>query len=65
MEKSTRVLKLLQYVFTFRDTNFTIPTFYFYFKVNIPKPNKERIITQRDRLGRIVAGSLYKTNILI
>jgi hypothetical protein len=28
--------------------------FDFYFKFRLPKPNKERIITERDKSGRIV-----------
>jgi hypothetical protein len=36
------------------DAHFVVPTFDFSFKINIPKPNKERIILKRDNLGRIV-----------
>ena len=36
------------------DTHFTVPTFDFYFKVAIPKANKERLILQRNKLGQIV-----------
>ncbi len=36
------------------DAHFTVPQFDFIFKVNIPEPNKERLIIQRDALGRIV-----------
>ncbi len=45
------------------DAHFTVPTYNFQnhlmnfdfdFKVNIPKPNKERSITERDSLGRIL-----------
>jgi len=43
------------------DTHFGIPTFDFYFKFSIPKPNRERIIVERDRLGRIVK-STSQTN---
>jgi hypothetical protein len=28
--------------------------FFFDFKIKIPEPNKERLITERDRLGRIL-----------
>jgi len=37
-----------------RDAHFTVPTFDIYFKVAIPKANKERIILERDKLGRII-----------
>lgn len=37
-----------------RDAYFIVPTFNFYFKVNIPEPNKEREILERDSLGRIL-----------
>lgn len=37
------------------DRLFTVPTFDFFFKLILPKPNKERIILKRDNLGRIVA----------
>lgn len=36
------------------DAHFTVPTFDFYFKVVLPKANKERLIMERDMLGRIV-----------
>lgn len=36
------------------DTHFTVPTFDFCFKTAIPKANKERLITERDIMGRIV-----------
>lgn len=36
------------------DVQFGIPTFDFYFKLNISKPQRERVITGRDELGRIV-----------
>ena len=63
-----------------RDTHFTVPiypeyfdsaqhrrTFDFFFKVNIPKVNKERIITERDDFGRILSSKvpeLYIRDIL-
>jgi len=37
-----------------RDTHFAVPTFDFYFKIELPKANKERIIMERDNLGRIM-----------
>jgi hypothetical protein len=36
------------------DLHFTVPTFDFYFKMALPKGNKERFIIERDYLGRIV-----------
>ena len=42
------------------DTHFTVPTFEFYFKFPIPKPNKERIIFERDRLGKIKSSKCLK-----
>lgn len=36
------------------DSLFTVPQFNFYFKVALPKLNKERVILERDDLGRIV-----------
>jgi hypothetical protein len=52
-----------------RDTHFGIPTynsersrtnFDFYFKFQIPKPNKERLIVQIDELGRIIKTKLVE-----
>jgi len=37
-----------------RDSLFTNPTFDFYFKVAVPKARKDRIILERDMLGRII-----------
>jgi len=37
-----------------RESHFIVPTFDFYFKVMLPKPNKEREILERDVLGRII-----------
>jgi len=37
-----------------RDMHFSVPQFEFYFKVVLPKANKERLIMERDILGRIV-----------
>jgi len=47
---------MLKYSHGFKnwDSHFTVPTFDFYFKLQIPKPNKERIIIERDLLGRII-----------
>ena len=36
------------------DSLFTNPTFDFYFKVVLPKKQKEREIIERDYLGRII-----------
>jgi hypothetical protein len=36
------------------DSLFTVPQFDFYFKIAIPKANKERLITERDEWGRII-----------
>ncbi len=36
------------------DIHFSVPQFEFFFKVAIPKANKERLIMERDSLGRIV-----------
>lgn len=36
------------------DAHFTIQTFDFYFKINLPKANKERLIIGRDKFGRIL-----------
>lgn len=36
------------------DAHFTVPTLDFIFKVNIPEPNKDRRIIERDKLGRIL-----------
>lgn len=34
--------------------HFSVPQFDFVFKVAIPKANKERLIVERDMMGRIV-----------
>jgi type II restriction/modification system DNA methylase subunit YeeA len=36
------------------DAHFTVPTFDFFFKVALPKANKERIIVERNKLGQVV-----------
>ena len=41
-----------------RDTHFTVPTFDFYVKVAIPKPNKARWIMERDCRGRILKSTI-------
>ena len=47
------------YVIAFvRDSLFTIPQFDFYFKVTLPKANKERLIMERDYLGRILSSKV-------
>lgn len=40
------------------DAHFAIPTFDFYFKFQLPKPIKERIILERDELGRILTSKV-------
>jgi len=42
------------------DAHFGIPTFDFYFKFSIPKPNRERIITKRNSMGQIVHSRVLK-----
>lgn len=42
------------------DAHFTVPQFDFYFKVAIPKANKERLITARDKFGRILSSKCHK-----
>ena len=49
------MLKLVYYECFGGDSLFTVPTFDFYFKVKLPEPRKGRIITQRDKLGRIMS----------
>lgn len=52
------MLKYL-YVKSFcRDSLFLTPTFDFFFKVPITKKRKEREITRRDSLGRILASKV-------
>lgn len=43
------------------DLHFTVPTFDFYFKVMIPQARKERVITERDGMGRIVVSKVPDT----
>jgi len=43
-----------------RDALFTSPTFDFFFKVALPKKQKEREIIERDYLGRIVASKILE-----
>lgn len=61
------MLKYLHVFYKMWDAHFAVPTynfknhltnFDFIFKVNIPKPDKERLITKRDGRGRIVCSSL-------
>lgn len=56
-----------------RDTHFGIPTynsersrmnFDFYFKFKIPKPNKERLILERDQLRKIATSKVPDVPIL-
>jgi hypothetical protein len=44
-----------------RDAHITIPTFDFSFKINIPTPNKARIILERDKTGKIVSSETPET----
>lgn len=46
--------------FNFRgwDILFANPTFDFYFKFQIPKPMKERLIVERNKLGHIVTSEI-------
>jgi len=37
-----------------RDSYYANPTFDFYFKFKLPKPNKDGIIIERDNQGRIL-----------
>jgi hypothetical protein len=46
-----------------RDGHFAIPQFDFYFKVVLPKANKERLIMERDYLGRIVSSKVPESPI--
>lgn len=46
-----------------RDTHFTVPTFDFYFKVALPKANKERLIIERNELGQIVSSKVPELSI--
>ena len=46
-----------------RDAHFTVSTFDFYFRVVLPKANKERLIIERDCLGRIVASKVPEVEI--
>ncbi len=40
------------------DIHHTIPSLEFHFTFAIPKPRKERIITQRDEWGRIISSRI-------
>lgn len=40
------------------DSLSTIPQFDFYFKVKLPKPNKERIIVERGKFGQIISSKV-------
>jgi hypothetical protein len=48
------MLKFPHEFFRSGDAHLSVPTFDFYFKVVIPKKQKEREIVERDSLGRIV-----------
>jgi len=45
------------------DSLSAVPTFDFFFKVNVPKPRKGREIVERDGLGRIVSARVFDTKI--
>jgi hypothetical protein len=49
--------------FICRDAHFAVPTFDFFFKVTLPKANKERLIMERDYLGRIVSSKVPESPI--
>jgi len=53
-----------QYESFCRDAHFTVPTFDFFFKVVLPKANKERLIMERDYLGRILSSKVPDSPIL-
>jgi len=55
------VLKYLHVILKSRDAFFATPTFDFYFKLKLPKPNKEREIVERNHLGRIVKSRMPTT----
>lgn len=50
------LIEMLKYTHGFKnwDSLFAVPTFDFHFKVKLPKANKERLILERDFMGRIV-----------
>jgi len=54
------MLKLSHVVGKNGDMHFSVPAFDFMFKVTIPKPNKDRLIVQRDMSGRILASRVPK-----
>jgi hypothetical protein len=55
------MISVLKYTYGFKNwnTHFTVPTFDFFFKVHIPKANKERLIVERDNYGRIVTSKFH------
>jgi len=55
------MLEMLEYTHVaalVRDVCFTVPTFDFYFRVVLPRTRKEREITKRDCLGRIITSKI-------
>lgn len=63
------MLKYLHVIYKMWDAHFTVPTynfknhlmnFDFIFKVNIPEPNKDRVIVERDARGRIMKSCVHK-----
>lgn len=40
------------------DAHFTVPTLDFIFRVAIPKANKDRLIMERDMMGRILSSKV-------
>ena len=52
------MLKYTHEFYKMRDAHFTVPTLDFIFKVSIPKANKERLIIERDMMGRILSSKV-------
>ena len=52
------MLKLAHVIVKNGDAHFTVPTLDFIFKVVIPKANKERLIMERDMMGRILSSKV-------
>lgn len=52
------VLKCTYVTAFVRDSLFTDPTFDFHFKIMLPKANKERLIMERDIMGRILSSKV-------
>ena len=52
------MLKYTHVIYKMWDAHFTVPTLDFIFKVAIPKANKERLIMERDMMGRILSSKV-------